>query len=71
MLLKVQDPKFYHHKGVDTTTPGTGVTTLSQGLVKIFYFDEFSPGIKKIKQTLIARFAFDPLTPKKQFLFYL
>ncbi|HSI77748.1 MAG TPA: transglycosylase domain-containing protein [Lunatimonas sp.] len=68
MLLKVQDPNFYHHKGVDMTTPGTGVTTLSQGLVKMFYFDEFNPGIKKIKQTLIARFAFDPLTPKDTIL---
>jgi membrane carboxypeptidase/penicillin-binding protein len=64
VLLKIQDPQFYHHKGFDFTTPGAGVTSLSQGLVKIFYFDNFKPGVKKIEQTLIARFAFDALTPK-------
>jgi len=67
-LLKVQDPNFYHHKGVDFVTPGTGVTTISQGLVKMYYFENFQPGPQKIKQTLIARFAFDPLTPKDTIL---
>ena len=67
-LLKVQDPNFYHHKGFDFETPGTGVTSLSQGLVKFYYFDDFKPGIGKIKQTLIARFAFDALTPKDTIL---
>ncbi|MFC4874795.1 transglycosylase domain-containing protein [Negadavirga shengliensis] len=67
-LIKVQDPNFYHHKGVDFKTPGTGVTTISQGLVKFYYFDNFRPGPQKIKQTLIARFAFDPLTPKDTIL---
>lgn len=67
-LLKVQDANFYQHKGVDFETPGTGLTTLSQGLVKMYYFEDFKPGLKKIKQTLIARFAFDPLTPKDTIL---
>lgn len=67
-LLKIQDPNFYHHKGFDFKTPGAGVTSLSQGLVKFYYFDDFQPGIQKIKQTLIARFAFDPLTPKDTIL---
>lgn len=67
-LLKIQDPGFYNHKGVDFSTPGTGVTTISQGLVKMYYFDHFEPGIKKVEQTLIARFAFDPLTPKDTIL---
>jgi membrane peptidoglycan carboxypeptidase len=67
-LLKVQDPNFYGHKGVDFGTPGTGVTTISQGLVKMYYFDNFQPGPQKIKQTLIARFAFDPMTPKDTIL---
>lgn len=67
-LLKVQDPNFYNHKGVDFETPGTGVTTISQGLVKMYFFDHFEPGIKKVEQTLIARFAFDPLTPKDTIL---
>jgi membrane carboxypeptidase/penicillin-binding protein len=67
-LLKIQDPNFYHHQGFDLTTPGAGVTSLSQGLVKLFYFDNFKPGVKKIEQTLIARFAFDALTPKDTIL---
>ena len=67
-LLKVQDPNFYHHKGYDFETPGAGITSLSQGLVKFYYFDDFKPGIGKIKQTLIARFAFDALTPKDTIL---
>lgn len=68
ILLKVHDPNFYNHNGFDISTPGAGVTTLSQGLVKLFYFDDFKPGLAKIKQTLIARFAFDPLTPKDTIL---
>ena len=67
-LLKVQDQNFYNHKGFDISTPGTGVTTISQGLVKMYYFDNFKPGIQKIKQTLIARFAFDIMTPKDTIL---
>ena len=66
ILLIVEDPHFYIHKGVDLTTPGAGLTTISQGLVKIFYFENFTPGIKKIRQTWIARFVFDPLVSKKQ-----
>lgn len=67
-LLKVEDPNFYHHKGFDLSTPGAGVTTISQGMVKMYYFEDFKPGLQKIKQTLIARFAFDPLTPKDTIL---
>lgn len=67
-LLKIQDPNFYNHKGFDFSTPGAGVTTISQGLVKMYYFENFKPGIQKIKQTLISRFAFDNLTPKDTIL---
>ena len=67
-LLKVQDQNFYNHNGFDISTPGTGVTTISQGLVKFYYFDNFKPGIQKIKQTLISRFAFDVMTPKDTIL---
>ena len=67
-LLKVQDQNFYHHNGFDISTPGTGVTTISQGLVKMYYFVNFKPGLQKIKQTLIARFAFDVMTPKDTIL---
>jgi len=67
-LIKVQDQNFYNHNGFDISTPGTGVTTISQGLVKMYYFDDFRPGIEKIRQTLIARFAFDVMTPKDTIL---
>lgn len=63
-LLMVEDPNFYEHKGVDFSTPGAGWTTITQALVKIYYFDHFKPGLAKYKQTLIARFALDPLISK-------
>ena len=65
ILLKVQDPGFYEHKGVDLRTPGAGWTTITQGLVKIHYFDPFEPGLAKVKQSLIARFALDPFVSKE------
>jgi len=65
ILLAVEDPNFYDHKGVDLRTPGAGLTTITQGLVKKLYFKEFRPGIRKISQTLIARFALDPLVSKE------
>ena len=64
MLLKVEDPKFYRHGGVDFRTPGAGITTITQGLVKRMYFKQYKPGIKKLKQTLIAVFALDPMVSK-------
>ena len=65
ILLKVQDPGFYEHDGVDFSSPGAGITTITQGLAKHLYFDEFKAGIAKIKQTLIARFVLDPLMTKE------
>jgi membrane peptidoglycan carboxypeptidase len=64
-LLRIEDPAFMRHRGVDLTTPGAGMTTIAQGLVKQIYFPErFTPGIAKIKQTLIAQHALDALVPK-------
>lgn len=63
-LLAVEDPNFYNHHGIDLKTPGAGITTITQGLVKIFYFDHFKPGIAKLKQSLITRYALDPLITK-------
>jgi membrane peptidoglycan carboxypeptidase len=65
ILLKVEDPRFFEHHGVDFSTPGAGITTITQGLVKILYFKKFEPGIAKIKQTLIAACVLDPLMPKE------
>jgi membrane carboxypeptidase/penicillin-binding protein PbpC len=56
ILLVVEDPGFDMHKGIDLTTPGQGLTTITQALVKFFYFERFRPGFAKIEQSLIARF---------------
>ncbi|MBF0502269.1 MAG: transglycosylase domain-containing protein [Candidatus Riflebacteria bacterium] len=64
ILLKVEDPSFYSHNGIDITTPGAGLTTITQALVKVLYFDKFKPGIAKIKQILIAIFALNSMISK-------
>ncbi|MEW8026609.1 MAG: transglycosylase domain-containing protein [Candidatus Thiodiazotropha sp.] len=64
ILVKVQDPGFYRHNGIDLSTPGAGLATITQAIVKKLYFDNFKPGIAKIKQTLIARFVVNELIPK-------
>jgi monofunctional glycosyltransferase len=51
MLLKVQDPSFETHSGVDFTTPGAGATTINQSLSQRLAFEKFQPGIGKIRQT--------------------
>jgi membrane peptidoglycan carboxypeptidase len=63
-LLAVEDPHFFTHKGWDFG--GGTMTTISQSLVKGLYFRQFRPGIRKIRQSLIARFAFDPQVSKDQ-----
>ena len=65
ILLKVEDPAFYSHHGVDFVTPGAGWTTITQNLAKHFYFDDFQQGIMKIKQTLCAWLALDALVDKR------
>jgi len=55
-LLIIQDPGFYEHSGIDLFTPGAGMTTITQSIVKKLYFKEFKPGLRKFKQSLIARF---------------
>ncbi len=50
-LLLVQDPAFFEHSGVDFTTPGAGLTTISQSVSKRLAFTTFKPGIGKIRQT--------------------
>ncbi|MBV7340016.1 transglycosylase domain-containing protein [Chloroflexi bacterium TSY] len=55
ILLTVEDPGFYQHNGVDLSTPGAGLTTITQALVKLYYFDNFMPGPHaKLKQSLYA-----------------
>jgi membrane peptidoglycan carboxypeptidase len=66
ILLKAEDPRFFQHGGVDFSTPGAGITTITQALVKRLFFDKFTPGIAKLKQTAIAAYALDPLMPKQE-----
>ncbi len=53
-LILVQDPGFLDHAGVDLATVGAGLTTISQSLAKRLGFEEFRPGISKIRQTGFA-----------------
>ena len=73
MLISVEDPQFLCHHGVDHETPGAGMTTLTQGLVKLIYFPEgFQQGIAKVRQTLIAQYALDEIVSKEdQLLLFL
>lgn len=57
ILLTVEDPDFYSHHGIDLTTPGAGWTTITQGIVKVYFYEGFTPGIfryRKLEQSLIA-----------------
>ena len=56
-LLAVVDPHFFSHRGWDFG--GGTMTTITQSLVKGLYFRQFKPGIRKVRQSLIARFALD------------
>ncbi len=66
-LLAVEDPNFYQHSGVDLATNGAGWTTITQALVKIYFYRDFSPGFlrhRKLNQTIIA-LAFNARTDKQ------
>lgn len=64
VLLAVQDPTFFKHKGV-AFGAGT-MTTITQSLVNKLYFKASGPEYAKIRQTLIARFALNPAVSKKR-----
>lgn len=50
LLLSIQDPGFYDHNGIDIASPGAGLTTVTQSLAKRVGFDDFRPGIQKLRQ---------------------
>lgn len=66
ILLKVEDPRFFSHAGIDFSTPGAGSTTLTQRVVETMYFEHFEPGLDTLQQILIASGALDPLMPKAE-----
>ena len=45
ILLAVEDPNFFSHSGIDLSTPGAGLTTITQALAKRLYFEQFQPGL--------------------------
>ncbi|MEO9460352.1 MAG: transglycosylase domain-containing protein [Lentilitoribacter sp.] len=53
-LIKVQDPGFYNHDGIDFSSKGAGTTTLTQSLAKRLGFEKYTPGIGKIRQSGFA-----------------
>jgi membrane peptidoglycan carboxypeptidase len=64
-LLRVEDPAFRTHPGVDLTTPGAGWTTLTQGLVKIHFPGPHRGPLGKPVQTLRA-LVLDAVTSKDE-----
>ena len=71
VLIQVQDPGFYSHLGVDLDTPGAGLTTISQSLAKRLAFEDFKPGIGKIRQTGYALGLDQELTKQEQLALFL
>lgn len=72
ILIKVHDPGFYNHSGIDLSTPGAGLTTITQAIVKKLYFNDFKVGIAKIKQSLIAKFVVnDQITKDDQLTLFI
>ncbi len=65
-LVKIQDPNFYDHPGIDLTTPGAGLTTITQSIIKKLYFENFKPGYRKLTQSLIAYFVVDAMLTKSE-----
>lgn len=66
ILLLVEDPKFWTHNGIDTRTPGAGITTITQALVKRLYFENFTKGpLNKLRQSRIARNRVHPNVAKE------
>ena len=64
-IVRVQDPAFRTHSGIEWPNPMV-TTTITQSLVKRLFFASFRPGFVKIEQTLIARFVLNPAVNKDE-----
>lgn len=54
-LLKIEDPTFYEHIGIDLSS-GQGLTTITSSIARdIFLFRQKLPGVKGVFQTFYAR----------------
>ena len=65
ILIRVEDPTFFHHQGIDLKTPGAGLTTITQSIGKWLYFSPFKPGIRKFRLMWLSRYVTHPLVPKE------
>ena len=54
ILILVEDPSFYEHRGIDLRTPGQGWTTITQGLVKRHFPGPLAGAWGKTRQSLFA-----------------
>lgn len=54
MFIAVQDPGSADHNGLDLSSPGAGITTITQSLAKRVAFEDFQPGLSKLRQTAYA-----------------
>lgn len=70
-LIEVEDPNYWSHGGVDFQSPGAGMTTITQSLAKRLAFDEFKPGIAKLRQTTYALGLESRLTKQQIMALYL
>ena len=68
MLLAVEDPTFPTNHGIDFSTPGASMTTLSQSLGKRIFFTHFHPGFPKGELIALTRFALYPKVDKRRTL---
>ena len=68
ILLRVEDPTFRTNKGLDFSTPGGGMTTISQSLGKRIFFTHFRPGFLKGELIVLTRFALYPKVDKQRTL---
>lgn len=72
ILLEVEDPEFFSHKGIDLSTPGAGLTTITQGLAKDLYFEQFRPGgLAKLRQSLLALVLNQRITKQEQLYLFI
>jgi membrane carboxypeptidase/penicillin-binding protein PbpC len=67
----VDDPGFWAHSGADWTTPGSGLTTLTQSLGKHVGFVHFRPGLQKIRLVGYAMGLESELTKQQILALYL
>lgn len=49
-IVMVEDPDFLNHNGVDFTTAGAGVATITQSLATRLAFESYQSGYHKIRQ---------------------